>query len=48
MIVEEIKGLLQPILEQNGISNDTQYITFEWFNTHFKECLNQIELNERI
>mmetsp|Transcript_64589 Transcript_64589/g.58035 ORF Transcript_64589/g.58035 Transcript_64589/m.58035 type:complete len:193 (+) Transcript_64589:13-591(+) len=48
VIVQEIKDLLQPILEHNGISRDTEYITFEWFNTNFKEYLRQIEMNESI
>ena len=47
-IVGEIKDLLQPILEHNGISTDTEYITFEWFNNNFKEYLRQIEMNESI
>ena len=48
MIVQEIKDLLQPILEHNGILSNTEYITFVWFNDNFREYLRQIEMNENI
>lgn len=48
VIVGEIKDLLQPVLEHNGVSRDTEYITFEWFNSNFKDYLRQIETNETL
>ena len=47
-IIEEIKDLLQSVMDDNDITNNTEYITFKWFVDHFKEYLNQIDINEDV